>query len=44
MINYLNFLISQGLNFLTKIVKEQLEKYKYPFNCKIYLNNIEIEM
>lgn len=31
-------------NSLNKIVKEQLEKYKYPFGCKIYLDNVEIEL
>ena len=31
-------------NSLKQMVIEQLKKYKYPFGCKIYLDNIELEL
>lgn len=31
-------------NLLKNMVIEQLKKYKYPFGCKIYLDDVELEL
>ena len=40
-------LYKRGINksiLLKSIVIEQLKKYKYPFGCKIYLDDVQLEL